>query len=478
MKIYKSILNVSAIIALTFLFSCNTEKAKSNKAVIKGSFTEFEGLKAVVKSTSPYQLEADTLTTDANGNFVFNTKIQKPTYYTVSFVGRRPTLIVYVRPGDSVLINANSVGDIMKTVRFGGNAPIYNDYIFRSENINNIFNQSLMSILGQEEKAALSSLDSVRAIHADEIAALQKGNANIDPVFIKTEVARSLYQWAILHQLYPDYYAYIHKLENKDAHVLSPEFDTYLAEVNLNDEELINLPIYIDFVQTYLRADFNKFYEDSLSNEYSSYADFQLKTIDKKIENKNIKAILAYKSISDQVMYQGNKDKDSYWETFNSLCTDDNLKNDISVKLASWSHLNRGSTIEEIAMQDTLGNQIHFSDFVGKWIYVDVWATWCSPCRKEIPVLKELEEEFKGQDVVFMSISVDRSPEPWKKMVKAEELKGVQVWAGQNQVINNFYKVSGIPRFMIFDPQGKIYEANADRPSMGAGKIIKGLLKK
>ena len=478
MNIIKPLISVSLIVILTMLFSCNAEKPKSNKAVIKGSFTEFEGLRAIIKSTSPYQLSADTLKTDANGNFIFETKIENPTYYKLSFAGRRPSLSLYLRPGDSLLITAESVGKIMKTVRFGGNAPIYNDFLFRSEDITSVLNRSLMSILGQEESEAMSSIDSVRALHADEIAALQKGNSNIDPYFIKIESAKALYGWAILHSLYPDYYNYIHKLSGDNKIKLSPEFDTYLAEVNLNDQELISLPIYLDFLQKYIRADYEKFYESELETQYGSYANYQLKILNDKIENNEIKAILAYRSIDDQVKYQGSKEKATYWGIFDELCTNKELKSDIENKIAKWAHLEKGQPIKEVKMQTIDGTPVTFAEFKGKWIYIDIWATWCNPCRKEIPTLKKLEKQFHGQDIVFMSISVDRQPTPWKKMVTGQELKGIQVWAGQNDVIKNHYKVNGIPRFMIFDPQGNIYDANAKRPSMGIETLIEDLLKK
>ena len=477
MNIIKTILTVSTILVLTVLFSCNTNEKTSNEIIIKGSFQEFENIRVIIKSTSPFLPIADTVDVDAQGKFSYNTTSEKPLYFKIKFAGRRPNLDFYARPGDSIIFTANSVGKIMKTIKFSGNAPIYNDYLIRTNAIISNFNSNIMKTMGKEEKAAMYSLDSIRALYADEIAALQKGNTNIDPYFIKIESARALYQWAILHRLYPDYYNYIHKNKEGVGIKTSPEFDTYLAEIELNNEELIDLPIYTEFIKTYLQKNYNKFYDDKSEEQHGSFANFQLSTIKKDIKSPVIASILAYKAVNDQVTYEGTNDKDLYWANFIKLCNNEAFLNDITNKLEKWKHLEKGKPIKEIKMTDINGKPVHFADFKGKWIYIDIWATWCSPCLAEVPVLKELEEQFRGQNVVFMSISVDRKPESWKAMVADKELKGVQVWAGQNDVITNHYKVSGIPRFMIFDPQGNVYTANAKRPSTGIEAVITDLLK-
>ena len=98
---------------------------------------------------------------------------------------------------------------------------------------------------------------------------------------------------------------------------------------------------------------------------------------------------------------------------------------------------------------------------------VDVWATWCGPCRKELPYLKSLEEEMEGKDVVFIGVSLDEKKdfEKWKKFIVDEQLPGVQLFAGGWSKIAKDYKITGIPRFMVFGKDGQVVEANAPRPS-------------
>jgi thiol-disulfide isomerase/thioredoxin len=115
------------------------------------------------------------------------------------------------------------------------------------------------------------------------------------------------------------------------------------------------------------------------------------------------------------------------------------------------------------------GGTTSLVDLRGKYVYLDIWATWCAPCKKEIPFLKSLDKEYHGKNIVFVSISVDKQSayETWKKMVKEEELGGVQLYADNNfesEFITE-YGINAIPRFILLDPAGNIVDSDAPRPS-------------
>ena len=105
----------------------------------------------------------------------------------------------------------------------------------------------------------------------------------------------------------------------------------------------------------------------------------------------------------------------------------------------------------------------------GKYVYVDVWATWCGPCRAEIPSLKKMEADFHGKNIAFVSVSVDaeKDHDKWKTFVTEKELSGIQLYAGKT-VLSEFIKtfeVNSIPRFILIDPTGNVVDADAARPS-------------
>lgn len=115
------------------------------------------------------------------------------------------------------------------------------------------------------------------------------------------------------------------------------------------------------------------------------------------------------------------------------------------------------------------GGKTTLESLKGKYVYIDVWATWCGPCRAEIPSLKIMEERYHGKNIEFVSISVDASKdyEKWKTFVKDKQLGGTQLYAN-NSWNSDFIKAFGInsiPRFIIIDPTGKVLDADALRPS-------------
>lgn len=124
------------------------------------------------------------------------------------------------------------------------------------------------------------------------------------------------------------------------------------------------------------------------------------------------------------------------------------------------------------------GGTTSLESLKGKLVYIDVWATWCGPCKAEIPYLKKVEKAYHGKDVAFVSISVDKKKdyETWKKMVKEEGLAGYQLFADNdwNSDFVQAYGIRGIPRFILLDKEGKIINPNAPRPS--SGKVLTDLL--
>lgn len=112
------------------------------------------------------------------------------------------------------------------------------------------------------------------------------------------------------------------------------------------------------------------------------------------------------------------------------------------------------------------GNQVSLADFKGKYVYIDIWATWCRPCLQQLPAMKEMEEKYRGTNIEFVSISVDndRDKEKWANMVREKEMKGVQLFAGRGTTFHRDYKISTIPKFLIIGPEGEIINADAPRP--------------
>jgi thiol-disulfide isomerase/thioredoxin len=125
------------------------------------------------------------------------------------------------------------------------------------------------------------------------------------------------------------------------------------------------------------------------------------------------------------------------------------------------------------------GGKTSLEDFKGKYVYIDLWATWCAPCIAEIPALKELEKSMEGKNIVFVSISIDtkKDYDKWKNIIAKKQLGGVQLIADKDwssEFIKKYF-VNSIPRFILIDPNGNIVNPDAPRPSdkVGIAQLLK-----
>lgn len=148
-------------------------------------------------------------------------------------------------------------------------------------------------------------------------------------------------------------------------------------------------------------------------------------------------------------------------------------------KYDRWDFSRPGRMSPEISAVDIDGKEWKLADFRGKYIYIDMWATWCGPCRREMPYLKALEEKLSDAQIVFLGLSVDSDKAKWEEMVKSGELTGVQLYLGTGSSFQKAYKVEGIPRFILIDKEGKIISNDMYRPSsqetLPALEVLEGI---
>ena len=105
------------------------------------------------------------------------------------------------------------------------------------------------------------------------------------------------------------------------------------------------------------------------------------------------------------------------------------------------------------------GKTLSPDKYKGKVLVIDFWASWCGPCRKEIPHMKEYYEEFKDKGVEFLSVSIDANEEAWRKALKEENMawpQGLAKEAGKE--VKELYQFTGIPFILVIDKEGNIYK--------------------
>jgi len=146
---------------------------------------------------------------------------------------------------------------------------------------------------------------------------------------------------------------------------------------------------------------------------------------------------------------------------YNSL-TIQNKTSVIGKELASYiSHnkeINAGSKFADFKQYDSTGKAVRLSDYAGKVILVDFWASWCSPCRAQNPRLKQLYSSFKDKGLEIISVSIDEDREHWIKAVNQDALPWINLSAGPEKFNTAAltYGVSELPSNVLINKDGII----------------------
>lgn len=125
-----------------------------------------------------------------------------------------------------------------------------------------------------------------------------------------------------------------------------------------------------------------------------------------------------------------------------------------------------GAALPPARVEDVDGNVYQISDFKGKNLYIDLWASWCVPCCQEVPFLQKLEKQVKNPAVRFVSISLDKDKSAWKSRMKELDMHGEQYIVVGDELVT-MLNVVEIPHFLIYDKVGRLVQYKAERPSSG-----------
>ena len=396
-----------------------------------------------------------------DGKFVLDFELTKPEM--LSFKHGAESGSLYLEPGDHVTLTLNPE-EFDETLKLAGDGAEESNYLLAKYLLNEKYNEKMKETYSSTPAEFAASMDKIKSENEQHLTTYSTTHKNMNSDFITNEKSSLLYTWATDKINYPAYYPYY---AGADAPELELEDDylKFMDKIDLNDETAFeNNRQYAQMVNAYINGMGQKAGEglDNLAGMFEAAND--------KINSDKIKSGILSKTLSNFLNYNDATGAEKYVEIFNKMSTDEKQKKAIGETYATAMKLQKGKPAPTFNYTNTKGEAVPLETLKGKSVYVDVWATWCGPCKREIPHLKELEAQYhENDDIVFMSVSIDKmeDKEKWLKMVEEKELSGVQLMADKDwkSSICKDYAIRGIPRFLLIDKEGNIMDKNAPRPS-------------
>ena len=461
------------------MFACDkneSEVQRPNSVFLSGKVLNPGADAVYVKQSGTFgDVDYDTLALDENGTFYGVIKADEEGFYRFSDGNERAT--VYLVPGDSLHLELDTK-EFDESLKFSGNGSAkINNYLAERVMMEETEGLPGSELYAQEYDDFTTTISNIKDKNVGLLATLKENYPAVSEKFLSVANANVLYDWANKMMNFESYHKHYAK---KDSVSLPASHMDFLSQLDINNPALLGSSSFKSFIKNYLDEAVSKVAEDKPEIEESELAYFgtQYDLVDKNFQDSTVAEYLKASTLNDLVRYGGVNGVSDMMADFKSLAKDDAYVAEVDKQYSAWAKLVEGMPAPNFQTVDLEGNGISLADQKGKFVYIDVWATWCGPCRREIPHLEKLQEEYKDADIAFMSVSIDSNKEAWEKMVAEGEMKGIQVFidGAWNSTLTNDYNIKGIPRFMIVDKEGNIVNANAARPSGKIKEVFDALL--
>ncbi len=180
-----------------------------------------------------------------------------------------------------------------------------------------------------------------------------------------------------------------------------------------------------------------------------------------------VRSLLVMQSLRGVTTRQGTE---AFTARYGAYLAGDDQRRELAARTVSLPSVPEGGEEAfDFRLPDVQGKEHSLSDYRGKVVYVDFWATWCGPCLAESPHFEKLIHEYAGRDVVFIGVSLDdaKTRDAWAAMLASKGMGGVQLLAADraDAQVNLPFGINGIPHFILVDRQGRLVYGSAPRPS-------------
>ncbi|MCX6224885.1 MAG: TlpA disulfide reductase family protein [Bacteroidia bacterium] len=423
--------------------------------------------------------KADTLKLNADGTFSKEISVTRPSDAVLQ--GTKLYATLFLLPGKNLAISVDAL-DFNKDLTFSGSLAAENDFIVKkSEGEEKTYprlNEVFKSPYTPADYKRIR--DSIRLADLEFLGKYTNEKGKLDPAFVERQ--KTVIQFGYYGDLnnYPRMAGYY----NTDKPVIPADWYSFMDGVNLDNPALLGISEAKYFISSWVSAQVMKVSGMSQEVFYKNSAEvgkLTFKYLQENFKSPEFFNLMAFESLKGVIDSEGPKGFEGLISEYLAKSTDEANKKALKEMTDGWASMAPGQPAPVFNLPDIDGKMVSLTDFAGKYVFIDYWATWCGPCKAEVPSYKKLIEDYKGKSIVFISISVDKDKAAWEKMVKegipevdpetgkpAVPAKMIRMtWLQLHDAVryNKIWLVKFIPTFVLIDPKGMIVNARAERPS-------------
>jgi thiol-disulfide isomerase/thioredoxin len=428
------------------IFNGSVENSNTDSAKISG-----HGFEKVIEITE-------------TGSFSDTLKIDKEGYYSLR-IGRESTP-VYLIQGANIGLTLNTK-EFDESLVYTGDMAAENNYL-AAKYLLSEKELAFDKVYSLPEDEFIKQINKINSSYSD----LLNSSTGVSKDFIEKETKELEYAHINNMENYEQYYQYLTKDNSFKA---SQSLYDSFKEFNFADNDAYeNSNAY----KRLLESHYSRIARDASGNN-KDIALAYLETVNNKFSNGATKDELMFNYL--RYGMKANNDLEAVYNLYkNSNQNAENLSK-VTSSYKVLSNLTPGKASPSFNYENFKGGKTSLEDLKGKVVYVDVWATWCGPCLREIPSLKTLEAEYHDKNIAFVSLSIDEKKDydKWRTMITEKNLEGIQLMADKDwkSKFVTDYGIRGIPRFIIIDTKGNIVNSDAPRPSStDIREVLNGLL--
>lgn len=409
------------------------------------------------------------------GRFSFNLKLENEE--TAILLLNNQFASLYLQPGKELTVKS-SLSGFPDQVEFGGSLAPVNKYLRLSSKLDQQTAITQEELYVMPPQAFIRLTDSIREVKLQLLKEYVMRYPAIDSAFVSRNKADIHYAWATQRLLYPGYHALLAK---KIPDLPDAYHTNYLQETELNNPALMTSSAYLSFLENYLDYRQALYLENhpEVNRLWFPESVARFRVIPIEFTDSVIRDYLLFTSMNDHLDNFGTARLETFLTNFELTCKNPAYHQQIHDKIDLLSTVERGQPAPDFSALTSDDQRVRLSDYQGKLLYINLWATWSPWSLQEFPYWEALIRQFDGRNVEFISVSLDfaKDIKNWKYIIRERQLNGIHlIQDPKSSDLQENYFISDLPRYLLIGSDGQIISVHAPRPGENMEEVLNRLL--